>query len=138
MNKELIYKVEKVLSEFEIVLGATETIEGVKESWGITKKELMGLGIEVKADKEAPKNHNEVYAKLADLADKWNETYLAYKEMTVKFDEISMYENGLGESILAFHRNDSADEVASILLKGNKEYEVIENEADHSVELIEK
>jgi len=135
MNKELIYKVEKVLSEFEIVLGATETIEGVKESWGSTKKGLMELGIEVKAEKEAPKNHYEVYGKLADSE---KEKYLDFNGMAIRYDKVYVDENGLGDTILTLYRNGIDGEIATIILKGNKDYEVITSEQGTSFELIEK
>jgi len=114
-----------------------DTIDLYQNEWCNTVQLLDDIGIEIEAETEteAPKHHYEVYDKLARNG---KETYLDYNGMALRFDNIFIDENGLGDSILTLHRNGIADEIATILLKGNKEYEVIESEQGCSLDLIEK
>ena len=115
-----------------------DTIDLYQNEWCGTVQLLNEIGIEIEAEKDAPKNHYEVYGKLLDLANNEKETSLGYKEMLLRFDMIFIEENGLGDSLLTLHRNGFSDEIARILLKGNREYMVVESETGGFAELIEK
>lgn len=115
-----------------------DNIDFMQSEWFNTKDKLSDIGIDLELEKEAPKNHYEVYGKLLDLANNEKETSLDYKEMILRFDMIFIDENGLGDSSLTLHRNGFNDEIARILLKGNREYVVVESEAGSFAELIEK
>jgi transcriptional regulator with PAS, ATPase and Fis domain len=117
-----------------------DTIDIYQDEWCKTVQLLNDIGIEIETEteKKAPKHHYDLYGKIADLTDKGKEIYLDYYGMSVKFHKIFIDENGLGDSILEFYKNDFSNESARLLLKGNKKYEVIESEQGCSLELIEK
>ncbi|NFH90374.1 hypothetical protein FDA33_09235 [Clostridium botulinum] len=159
MNKELLVKgvneeIIRVLNAFDGIINADfsnevtittgegvitrkatlqDNIELIQSEWSDTKERLSELGIEVNS--EAPKNHYEVYGKLADGE---KEKYLDFNGMSVNFNSAFIDENGEGDSILILHRNDIEGPIATIILKFNKEYEIIESEHGCSFELIEK
>ena len=112
-----------------------DTIDLYQNEWCNTVQLLSEIGIEVETETEAPKNHFEVYGKLADSE---KEKYLDFNGMAVRYDTVYVDENGSGDTILTLYRNDIDREIATILLKGNKKYEVIESEQGQSLELIEK
>ena len=150
MNKELLVKgvneeITEVLNCFDEVINAEfddeatlqYIIDCIKNEWSDTKERLSGLGIEVKAEHEAPKNHYEVYGKLVESEGN-DEIYLYYNGIEVRFDSVFIDENGLGDSILTLHRNDIVGEVATVTLKYDKEYEVVSSEHGCFLELVEK
>lgn len=114
-----------------------DTIDLYQNEWCNTIQLLDKIGIEVETETEteSPKNHYDIYGKLADSE---KEKYLDFNGMAVMYDKVYVDENGLGDTILTLYRNDIDREIAKILLKGNKKYEVIESEQGQSLELIEK
>jgi hypothetical protein len=147
-------EITKVLRDFNDIMNATlgdtvtshagaitrlatlqDTIDLYQNEWCNTIQLLDKIGIEVETELESPKNHYDIYGKLADSE---KEKYLDFNGMEVMYDKVYVDENGLGDTILTLYRNDIDSEIARILLKRNKEYKVIETEVGSYLELIEK
>jgi hypothetical protein len=137
-----------------------DTVELYESEWANTVELLDEIGINLEGNKIMPinskinveeginKSHYKVYEELVKcmkLSGKEEETpELEFKGAGIKYDAISIEDNGTEDSIIILYRDgvnhiSARSEVARLLLKANKTYEVKESSGKgYYPELIER
>lgn len=121
-----------------------DRIEFIQSEWLKVSEALYDLGIDLDKQDEAQedipfsyKNHYEVYENLVEcmkLADNSGEiAEVHFNGIGIMYDAIGIDDNGQGDSVITLYReglNDinRVDEVARIVLKGNKNYKATKDE----------
>lgn len=121
-----------------------DRIEFIQSEWLKACEALYDLGIDLDKDEDEKEdipfscnNHYEIYEDLVEcmkLADNSGEiAELHFNGIGIIYDALSIDENGQGDSVITLYRaglNDinRVDEVARIVLKGNKNYKATKDE----------
>lgn len=132
-----------------------DTVEFYESEWANTVELLDEIGINLEGNKIIPINskinveeridkyHYEVYEELVKCMElSGKETpELDFNGTSIKYDAISIENNGIGDNVIILYRDGVNDggEVARLLLKANKTYEVKESSGKgYYPELIER